>query len=103
MHVLFYDRRDDAGNSDIRVYRAESTDGGLTWQNKTVSAPFGVPVLSPNFDPIVAACYMGDYNFVVPNQTKLYTVWGDNRRVITTIGFPAGRPDPDVRFRKIDP
>jgi hypothetical protein len=101
VHVSFYDRRNDPANLTIDTYRAVSTDGGVTWTNtRETPASFAVPVLSPNFDPLVAECYMGDYNgsFGQPNTATL--TWGDNSRNITTPGFPGGRPDADVVRRQ---
>ena len=34
IRVIFYSRREDPQNIDIRVYDAGSTDGGLTWFNR---------------------------------------------------------------------
>jgi hypothetical protein len=97
VHVSFYDRRNDPANLAIDMYRATSSDGGATWNNtRETPASFGVPSLSPNFDPLVALCYMGDYNGSTGQPTNAILTWGDNSRNITTPGFPGGRPDPDV-------
>ncbi len=95
VNVVFYDRRRDGGNIQLDLFRSSSADGGLTWINQRLTnTAFGVPPLNPNFDPVVVACYMGDYNWSI----GLNPAWGDNRRVVTTPGFPTGRPDPDVFF-----
>lgn len=96
--VIFYDRRRDGANLSIDLFLARSSDGGLTWTNQRLTQnSFPVPQLNPNFDPLVADCYMGDYNWAI-SQTRLNPAWGDNRRVVTTPGFPGGRPDPDAFF-----
>ena len=53
-------------------------------------------------DPLVKACYMGDYNDATADESGFYISWGDNRRIIKTSGFLGGRPDPDVRFRALE-
>jgi hypothetical protein len=98
VNVIFYDRRNDVGNLEIDLFRARSTDGGQTWTNERITAnAFAIPNLNPNFDPLVAACYMGDYNWAISDASSLYPVWGDNRREVLAI--TGMRPDPDVYFR----
>jgi hypothetical protein len=100
--VFFYDRRNDEANRRIDVYRAVSTDGGRTWVNERVtSESFDVPPLNPNFDPLVKACYMGDYNDGLAGDDGFYLAWGDNSRAVRNARFPRGRPDPDVRFQAV--
>jgi hypothetical protein len=96
--VTYYDRRGDASNLRTQLFRATSTDGGVTWSNEAVSGAFGIPRLAPNFDPAVAVCYMGDYNGSAGDSTGIAMTWGGNDRTIVTPGFPSGRADPDVRF-----
>jgi hypothetical protein len=98
VNVIFYDRRNDSGNLAIDLFRARSGDGGQTWTNARITADaFGIPNLNPNFDPLVAACYMGDYNWAITDASSLLPAWGDNRREVLAITGP--RPDPDVYFR----
>jgi hypothetical protein len=102
INVFFYDRRNDEANRWIDVYRAVSTDQGGSWVNERVTAEsFDVPPLNPNFDPLVKACYMGDYNDATVDGSGFYLTWGDNRRSIRNALFPGGRVDPDVRFRAV--
>ena len=96
--VSFYDRRSDASNLTTTLFRAISSDGGATWSNQQVSSPFNIPPLSPNFDPAVARCYMGDYNGSAGQAAGFATTWGDNGLTRVTPAFPIGRADPDVRF-----
>jgi hypothetical protein len=45
---------------------------------------FPIYETNPNQDPIIAACYMGDYDEVASNGTTRFATWGDNRNVVTT-------------------
>jgi len=95
--LMWYDRRlDPMNNLMLDVFAAASVDGGLTFSPnvRVTSVSFGVPPLNPNFDPVVAACYMGDYVGATTDATTIYFSWGDNRDIVN------GRPDPDVFFRK---
>jgi len=46
--------------------------------------PFPIYQTNPNQDPIIADCYMGDYNQVATNGTRRFATWGDNRNSVTT-------------------
>lgn len=65
------------------------------------SVSFGVPITVPNFDPIIAQAYMGDYLANVSVGGSLYLAWGDNRNVVHNDLYPSGRLDPDVCFAKL--
>jgi hypothetical protein len=96
LHLLYYGRKGKSFN----VFIANSADG-KTWATKrvtTVSSPGVVTV--PNFDPIVAWGYMGDYIANVSDGSHLYFAWGDNRDIVTNGLWPHGRYDPDVFFAK---
>jgi hypothetical protein len=93
----WYDRRlDPASNSAFDYYKAFSYDGGQTWGgNIRVSDVSSlVPSLNPNFDPIVAACYHGDYDQQVQDNAFVYIQWSDDRNIQN------GHPDPDVWFER---
>ena len=64
----------------------------------TVSSP-GVFTI-PQFDPIIASAYMGDYIGSATDGNRQYFAWGDNRDSVTTFMWPQGRNDPDVFFAK---
>jgi uncharacterized repeat protein (TIGR01451 family) len=99
--VAWYDRRNDlANNLNVDVYKAFSSDGGATFGaiQRVTDLSFGVPQLLPNFDPGIALCYMGEYIAVTGDARSFYYLWGDNRNTVTSVNFPAGRPDPDVFF-----
>jgi hypothetical protein len=54
----------------------------------------------PQFDPIIAVGYMGDYIANVSDGSHQYFAWGDNRDSVTDFLFPNGRNDPDVFFAR---
>jgi WD40 repeat protein len=93
----WYDRRNDpAGNYLFDYYKAYSMDGGVTWgpNIRVTDVSSAVPILFPNFDPIVAACYHGDYDQQVQDDEFVYIQWSDDRNTQN------GHPDPDVWFEK---
>ena len=55
---------------------------------------------APQFDPIIAAAYMGDYISGVSSGGHQYFAWGDNRDIVTNFLWPQGRHDPDVFFAR---
>lgn len=102
LHVLFY--RVNAGGTVATVLAnaTPDTDGKLSWSARRISSvAFPVPLTSPNFDPIIAPAYMGDYIANVSDAAHLYLSWGDNRDVVRSPLFPAGRADPDVFFARL--
>ena len=52
IRVIFYSRREDPQNIDIRVYDAGSSDGGLTWFNRPRSTTAFKP--STGYDTLVS-------------------------------------------------
>jgi hypothetical protein len=111
--VAFYDRREDttaadgdAANSRLRLYRAISTDGGLTWFNQPVSTVAARP--AAGFDPLASPTYMGDYNYGAAVGDRITQSWADFRNPCTPPGgapnpcSPAGRNDQDAFFDGTD-
>jgi hypothetical protein len=102
IRVTFYSRREDPQNTDIRVYDAGSTDGGLTWFNQPRSMTAFKP--STGYDPKLPVAYMGDYISLVAAGSNFYAAWGDTRNTCTPpsgASAPcsrAGRGDQDVFF-----
>ena len=98
--VAWYDRRNDATNNLIDVYKAFSDDGGASFDSlvRVTDVSFGVPPINPNFDVGVARCYMGEYIAIAGDARNFYYLWGDNRNIMITTSFPGGRADPDVYF-----
>jgi hypothetical protein len=106
IRVIFYSRREGPqNNTDIRVYDAGSSDGGLTWFNRPRSTIAFTP--STGYDTLLGAGspHMGDYNSVVAAGSNFYAVWTDTRNKCTPPSnaprpcSPAGRRgDQDVFF-----
>jgi WD40-like Beta Propeller Repeat len=95
IRVIFYSRREDPQNIDIRVYDAGSTDGGLTWFNQPRSTTAFRP--STGYDTLLklggerGRAHMGDYISVVAAGSNFYAVWTDARNKCTP---PSGAPKP---------
>jgi hypothetical protein len=96
LHLLYYQRT----GSTLDVYEADATDID-SWTARRISSESspGVPTF-PQFDPIIAWGYMGDYIANTTDGTKRYLAWGDNRDVVTNVLWPQGRNDPNVYFAK---
>ena len=93
LHLLYYRRNPD---NTLDVFVANSTNGSsfVARRVTTQSSP-GVYTI-PQFDPIIAFGYMGDYIANVTDGTHQYFAWGDNRDRVTNFLWPSGRNDPDV-------
>lgn len=97
LHVLYYRRN---ANNTLDVFDSDSANGStFTAQRITNQSSPGVFTI-PNFDPVIAPGYMGDYISNVSDGTHRYFVWGDNRDTITNFIWPNGRHDPNVYFAK---
>lgn len=94
LSVVFYDDRNCTGNQ-AETWVANSTDGGISWDN------FKVSDVAFTLEPIpgLAGGYMGDYLGITALEGNVYPCWSDNRsgKQITyvspyTTGPPAGQP-----------
>ena len=96
VYVAWEDFRPRLSTSQAIVIN-HSGDGGSTFgpNVRVTTVSVDVPPLNPNFAPVVADCYMGDYNGLAADPTTVYGTWGDNRDPVST------RPDPNVFFRKV--
>jgi len=97
IHLLYYHRNPD-NTLDVLVGNSGNGTGFATKRVTTQSFP-GVLTI-PQFDPITAFGYMGDYIANVSDGSHQYFAWGDNRDRVTDFLFPNGRNDPDVFFAK---
>ena len=98
LHLLYYQRNPD---NTLDVVAASSTNGKPPFApTRVTSQSFPGVFTFPQFDPIIAFGYMGDYIANVSDGTDQYYVWGDNRDTVTNILWPQGRHDPDVFFAK---
>ena len=97
LHLLYYRRNN---NNTLDAYVANSSNGSsfVAQRVSTVSSP-GVFTI-PQFDPIIASAYMGDYIGSATDGSRQYFAWGDNRDSVTNFMWPQGRNDPDVFFAK---
>jgi hypothetical protein len=92
LHATWYERvqNPSGGPNLLREDRenltlATPTSAPKSFGEKPLSTvPFPIYQTNPNQDPIIAACYMGDYNQVASNGTRRFATWGDNRNVVTT-------------------
>jgi hypothetical protein len=85
------------------VYSAVSRDGGRTFgPNERITDQSFPPAVG--FDPVTNPTYMGDYIDIKTSLgpaglgNNMLLDWGDNRRVVTTLG--GVRHDQDVAFAR---
>ncbi|HZM79447.1 MAG TPA: sialidase family protein [Candidatus Limnocylindrales bacterium] len=105
IRVFYYSTQLDATKRLLDAYYVQSVNGGVTWGApvRVTDVSFDRSQTNPNFDTLVAACYMGDYNKIAAPPTGLgdnafYMAWGDNR-LDANPGAGVTR-DPDIRFDK---
>ena len=97
VHLLYYQR--NANNTlDVLVGNSRGGAGFATKRVTTQSFPGTLTV--PQFDPVIAFGYMGDYIANVSDGSHQYFAWGDNRNTVTDPLYPNGRSDPDVFFAR---
>jgi len=97
LHLLYYQRNGD-NTLDVLV---GNSGNGSSFQTKRVTTKSSPGVFTvPQFDPIIAWAYMGDYIANVSDGSKAYFAWGDNRDIVNNTLWPTGRNDPDVFFAK---
>jgi hypothetical protein len=97
LHLLYYHRHP---NNTLDVLIGDSTNGTSFTTRRVTSQSFQGSLTIPQFDPIVAFGYMGDYVANVISGSHQYFAWGDNRDTVTDYIFPQGRNDPDVFFAR---
>jgi hypothetical protein len=97
LHLLFYQRNPD---NTLGVIAANSTNGSAFVQRTATSRSFPGVLTVPQFDPLIAFGYMGDYIANVSDGTHQYFAWGDNRDKVTNYLWPTGRNDPNVYFAR---
>jgi hypothetical protein len=101
LHIAYYQIKTGAsGNSLLDVKVSNSTNGRTFTGQRVTSQSFPGVYTLPQFDPIIAFTYMGDYITNVSDGTHQYIAWGDNRDIVTNFLWPSGRHDPDVFFAK---
>jgi len=94
LHLLYYQRNP---NNTLDVIAGNSTNGGTSFTTTRVtSVSFPGVFTDPQFDPIIAFGYMGDYIANVTDGATRYYAWGDNRDTVKNFLWPQGRHDPNV-------
>jgi hypothetical protein len=93
LHLLYYHRNP---NNTLDVLIGNSRNGTSFTTRRVTSRPFRGALTIPQFDPVIAFGYMGDYIANVSRGSHEYFAWGDNRGHVTDFLFPHGRNDPDV-------
>ena len=97
LHLLYYVRN---SNNTLDAVVANSNNGNSFVARRVSTQSFPGVSTFPQFDPIIAFTYMGDYIANVSDGTHQYFAWGDNRDKVTNFLWPTGRNDPDVFFAK---
>jgi hypothetical protein len=97
IHILYYQRN---GDNTLDANVADSSDGVSFTTQRVSDQSFPGVLTVPQFDPIIAYGYMGDYIASVSDGSSQYFAWGDNRDIVTNFLWPQGRNDPDVFFAR---
>jgi len=97
IHLLYYQRN---RNNTLDVLAGNSRNGTGFSTKRVTTQSFPGTLTVPQFDPIIALGYMGDYIANVSDGAHQYFAWGDNRNRVTDFLYPNGRNDPDVFFAK---
>lgn len=95
VHVLYYQIN---GDKTLDVFVSNSPSGKTFSATRVTTQSFPGVFTFPQFDPIVAFGYMGDYIAQTSDGTNQYFAWGDNRNRVVNFLYPNGRNDPDVVF-----
>jgi hypothetical protein len=95
IHILYLQRN---GDNTLDANVADSSDGTTFGTQRVSSQSFPGVFTVPQFDPIIAFGYMGDYIANVSDGSTQYFAWGDNRDIVTNFLWPQGRHDPNVYF-----
>jgi hypothetical protein len=101
LHVAYYRIATDiSGNGHLDVLMSNSAGGHVFSVQRVTSQAFPGVFTLPQFDPLIAATYMGDYIANVSDGVHQYVAWGDNRDMVFNFLWPSGRHDPDVFFAR---
>lgn len=101
LHVTYYQISTDAsGNGQLDVFVSNSSNGNSWKTQRVTSQSFPGVYTLPQFDPLIAFAYMGDYIASASDGQHVYMAWGDNRDIVTDFLWPQGRHDPDVFFAR---
>jgi hypothetical protein len=96
LHLIYYQRNSN-NTLDVIARNYSNYPNPATFSiTRVTSVSFPGVFTDPQFDPILAFGYMGDYIANVTNGTTRYYAWGDNRDTVTNFLWPQGRHDPNV-------
>lgn len=96
LHLLYYRV---GSNNRINVL-LQDRSGATTRVRRVNTVSFPGVLNAPQFDPIIAFFYMGDYIANVSVGSHRLFAWGDNRDIVRNELWPQGRNDPDVFFAR---
>jgi hypothetical protein len=97
LHLLYYHRNN---NNTLDTIVGNSSNGNNFSPRTVTTTSFPGVLTVPQFDPIIAYGYMGDYIATVSDGNRQYFAWGDNRDRVTNFLWPQGRNDPNVYFAR---
>jgi hypothetical protein len=101
VHIAYYQISTGAnGNGQLDVFISNSNNGHSWTARRVTSQSFPGVYTLPQFDPLIAPAYMGDYIASATDGQRVYMAWGDNRDIVRDFLWPNGRNDPDVFFAK---
>lgn len=99
LHAMWYERVPGGTVDEIVANKedlslATSKKAPASKGESTLSGiAFPVIQTNPQQDPVIAFCYMGDYNNIGSNGTTRFVTWGDNRNAVNTSNGPENQPD----------
>jgi hypothetical protein len=101
LHVAYYQISTASnGNGQLDVFISNSSNGNSWKTQRVTSQSFPGVYTLPQFDPLIAPAYMGDYIAQASDGQHQFIAWGDNRDIVKDFLWPNGRNDPDVFFAK---
>ena len=92
VYVLFYDRRDDPANRDMRMTLAQSTDGGRTFRNYAWTRE--------SFD--ARGAFLGDYTWLAAYNNHVYGAWTEIAPSSATAAQQRRNPETVIRVGRAD-
>jgi hypothetical protein len=84
-----------ADKEDLTLATSSKAPSSTTGEQKISTVTFPIVQTDPNQDPVIANCYLGDYNNIASDGGVRYVTWGDDRNIEFAAGI--GREhQPDV-------
>ena len=101
LHAMWYERVGNGVQTDSETLSLATASAAPKPGPEVRVSTIRFPIIqtNPNQDPVIANCYMGDYNNVAFGNGAAYISWGDNRNVVkTTLGV---EHQPDVFLAQV--